>query len=75
MVDERRLQTELVQIRRDGLDRNRFGGTSCNTIELTCGGGIRIKAFGKAFGGAWIGSTCRVVIICIIWIRDCLNGK
>jgi len=51
MVNERRLQTELVQIRRHGLDKARFGDTSCNTIELNCGGGIRIEAFGKAFGG------------------------
>ena len=75
MVNERRLQTKLVQVRRDGLDNGRFGDNSCNTMESNWDGGICFEAFGKAFGGAGMGSTCRVIIICSILIRLRLNGK
>ena len=56
LVNEGRLQTELVQICRNGLEVVRFGEVLCITTGLNWAGVHVFKAFGKAFRGIRIGT-------------------
>lgn len=56
LVNEGRLQIELVQICRNGLELDLFGDDLCITTDLNWVGVHVFKAFGKAFRGFRVGT-------------------